>query len=62
MSTYAGQLESASTVPAESVLERRLTRYLIAIGGLLTGVGAFVLVAPATTWSIRSDTGCYSPM
>ena len=29
MSTYAGQLESASTLPAERVLERRLTRYLI---------------------------------
>ncbi|MGZ4303061.1 MAG: sensor histidine kinase [Gaiellaceae bacterium] len=45
MSTFAGQLESASTLPAERVLERRLTRYLIAIGGLLTGVGACVLVA-----------------
>ena len=45
MSTYAGQLESASTLPAERVLERRLTRYLIAIGGVLAGVGACVLVA-----------------
>jgi hypothetical protein len=45
VSTYAGQLESASTLPAERILERRLTRYLIAIGRLLTGVGAFVLVA-----------------
>jgi signal transduction histidine kinase len=45
VSTYAGQLESASTLPAESVLDRRLTRYLIAIGGLLSGVGAFALVA-----------------
>jgi drug/metabolite transporter (DMT)-like permease len=45
VSTYAGQLESASTLPAERVLERRLTRYLIAIGGVLAGVGACVLVA-----------------
>jgi hypothetical protein len=38
-------MESAPTLRAESVLERRLTRYLIAIGGVLTGVGACVLVA-----------------
>jgi signal transduction histidine kinase len=45
VSTFAGQLESASTPRADTFLERRLTRYLIAIAGLLTGVGAFILVA-----------------
>jgi signal transduction histidine kinase len=45
VSTLAGRLESASTVHAETVLDRRLTRYLIAIVGLLAGLGACVLVA-----------------
>ena len=44
MSTYAGQLESASTLDTRTILERRLTRYAIGIVGLLAGAGAFVLV------------------
>lgn len=45
MSTFAGRLESTSALRAETVLDRRLTRYLIAIVGLLSGVGACILVA-----------------
>lgn len=45
MSTFAGSLESAPAAHAESLLERRLTRYLVAVVGLLTGIGAFVLLA-----------------
>jgi signal transduction histidine kinase len=45
VSTYAGSLESAAAVHPEAVLERRLTRYLIVIAGVLTGVGGFTLLA-----------------
>jgi signal transduction histidine kinase len=45
VSTYAGSLESAAAVHPETVLERRLTRYLIVIAGVLTGVGGFTLLA-----------------
>jgi len=45
VSTFAGSLESASTTRAETVLDRRLTRYLIAVVALLIGIGACVLVA-----------------
>lgn len=44
MSTYAGRLESASALDAGTILERRLARYVVGIGGLLAGVGAAVLV------------------
>jgi hypothetical protein len=44
MSTYAGELESASTLDTGTILECRITRYAIGIVGLLTGAGAFVLV------------------
>jgi signal transduction histidine kinase len=45
VSTFAGRLESTSALHAETVLDRRLTRYLIAIVGLLSGIGACILVA-----------------
>jgi signal transduction histidine kinase len=45
MSTFAGWLESAPAAQAETVLERRLTRYLIAVVGLLSGIGACLLLA-----------------
>jgi hypothetical protein len=45
VSTYAGSLESAAAVHPETVLERRLTRYLIVIAGVVTGVGGFTLLA-----------------
>jgi hypothetical protein len=44
VSTFAGRLESASALHAETILDRRRTRYVIAIVGLVTGLGACVLV------------------
>jgi signal transduction histidine kinase len=45
VSAFAGSLESASALHAETLLARRVTRYLIAIVGLLMGIGACFLVA-----------------
>ena len=45
MSTYAGQLESVAQARGETMLERRLTRQIIAVAGVLAGIGGGAFVA-----------------
>jgi len=45
VSTYAGQLESVAQAHGETILERRLTRQIIGVAGVLAGIGGGVFVA-----------------
>jgi signal transduction histidine kinase len=45
VSTYAGQLESVARAHGETILERRVTRQIIAVVGVLAGIGGGAFVA-----------------
>jgi signal transduction histidine kinase len=45
VSTYAGQLESVERARGETILERRVTREIIAVVGVLAGIGGGAFVA-----------------
>jgi signal transduction histidine kinase len=45
VSTYAGQLESVARPGVTTILERRLTKQIVACAGFLAGIGACTLLA-----------------
>jgi hypothetical protein len=45
VSTYAGQLEPVARARGETILERRVTRQIIAVVGVLAGIGGSAFAA-----------------
>jgi len=45
VSTYAGQPESVARARGDTILERRLTRQIIGVAGVLAGIGGGAFVA-----------------